>query len=198
MSSSIKTFYSIGLSILLIVPSKLAEARQKHLTGHPTSICREPLNQLRALLTYYRRLVDQKNESRAERSDQSYYGECDYFLFAADPSSEAGDEDLRLDLSQTVGQILEKLEKLIVNLTCPVAVYFWMLADKFISFCQRVANACLVYTDFGCYVLTYVTCRDPEAEYLRESQKADVQTLLDRHSKKLSLDLATLAGNERL
>lgn len=134
------------------------------------------------------------------QGDESFYGQCVYHLSAFDQSDEVGVEDggQNLDLGQTVGRILEKLEKVIVNLTCPVAVYFWILVDRLITFCQRVANACLAFTDFGCYVLTHVTCRASESDFLRDSQKAEVQALLDKQFNKLALDLTTLTGNERL
>ena len=132
----------------------------------------------------------------------SFYGQCSYAFTAFDRCETAvavneGDEQPRLDLSRALRHIIALAHKLIENATCPLAVYFWLLADNFLAFGQRLLNACLVFTDFGCHVLAHIRRCDFDAEFLRDSKRIDVQAILDRNFDRLANHLATLTLGQR-
>lgn len=198
--SSIKTFYSIGLSILLIAPNKIAEARGRFLASNSADYCKEPLNQLWALFAYYKKFVEERIEATGlePTDDDRFQVHCSYNLAAFDRCESAvADDQPRFDLALAVNKLLTSLQKLIDNVTCPLAAYFWILTDNFISFGQRILNACFVFTDFCCHVLTHLRSCDFDAEFLRDAKRVDVQHLLDQNFDRLANHLATLTAGQR-
>ena len=201
--SSIKTFYSIGLSILLIAPNKIAEARGRFLASNSAEYCKEPLNQLWALFAYYKKFVEERIaatglEPSDDDDDDRFRVQCSYSVTAFDRCESAvADDQPRFDLASAVNKLLTSLQKLIDNVTCPLAAYFWILVDNFVSFGQRILNACFVFTDFCCHVLTHLRSCDFDAEFLRDAKRVDVQHLLDQNFDRLANHLATLTAGLR-
>lgn len=179
--------------------NKLTEARERFLSSSSASHYKEPLNQVCALLIHYRRIADRKKADVFVHRD-FYHCQASYTFSASDRSGEVGEEDggESLDFSQTLNSILDRLYKIGNNLTSPAAFYFWMQVDSLIAFCQRVANACLVFVEFACHVLTYTGLPGSDVDFLRDLQRTDVQTNLNAKFDALAIHLAALTGPNRL
>lgn len=183
------------------MPNKLTEARERFLAASSPSYYKEPLNQVCALLLHYRRIVDRRAAATDKDSQKNFFHcQAEYRLSAFDRSGEAGEQDggESLDLSSTLSSVLDRLYKIINNLSCSAAFYFWMQVDSLIAFCQRVVNACFVFVEFACHVLTHFSVTGFDLEFLRDLQRVDVQTNLDNNLDALTTHLAILTGPNRL
>jgi len=180
---------------MLMVPEKLATARERHLAKADYS---EPFTQLWALLTHYKKEAEQKIGQFAE--DQGLVEDdvlefVEYFEISTSRPKLIYEGDC-VTFLETFDYLHEKLNYIRNTVISLPTQFYWQAVEDFVSYCAAIFLMCLTFTDFGDHHLMFGGLRFEPTEVREErneTERLKIENLVKTFEAQIFEELAVLS-----